>query len=644
MYEKKKLFFAFILGLFFVVKILWVVLPTFSMGIPRLGDDSLVYLWAGKASFDHNQVSQQGIKDIAAIRESSDVISKETDYSRARVTMRTAGVSASPLYIGMGYILNFGVTQKTLFAIMEISICLLLGFGLAYFLSGLVGASGTSFALGLLIFSIFPNQGIHYLIPSVCALAIFLILLRVVFFEGVYFYKFVLGFLLLFIHTIGQVYLLFSIMLIFSQQLVKDKFSRDGLYSIALLVFCAILFRLITPLIGAIQPPTSGMGGINLSQYGSNFIGFFRLLSVFVTTQPLMTFFTSLGCLIILFNFRKNINLSLTWGGFLILLFASLLVDIPGYPADLASRVLVPFVILCLGISGKWIFEKLKSKNSMIFFVLASAVIVVFTQVPYFLEYFFTNLNSRYQVLNENILEKDLKKIQIDSKIIWLDSDTQMMTGFLKGAAVFNTIPYIMVAKTKMLHDMIAKSNNFFYVLPYPESLNGLSAIQSRSLEPRYYGYGFDHFESISVLSDKERLGRIYIRTINALPEDFIVFSGSSENKCSLEKIKTSNNKTWFMLSGCNDSLIIDIKSVNQKVKLIGLSFDLPRNELSWPWGRGGFKLIAKPRDKNIQALAVRFDLEWLLGKSAYEDLQPYLNKSKIIKDEGGFIWAQYAH
>lgn len=642
MYQRSRLLLAFILTLFFAVKVLWILIPTMSMGVPRLGDDSLVYLWSAKTSFDHNQVNQQGVKDIVAIRNSSDSINEEADHLRARVTMRTSGISPSPLYFALGFILKSGISLKASFAIMEVSISLLLGFGLAYFLLGFVGVSGASFAFGLLIFSIFPNQGIHYLIPSVCDLAIFLILLRVIFSEGFYFYKFLLGFLLLLIHPIGQVYLLFSIALLFSQQLVKGKFSRDGFNSIALLVFCAILFKLITPMIGAIQPPTSGMGGINLSQFVTNFSGFVQLLSVFGTTQPVMTFFSSLGCLIILFNLRRNVDLSLMWGGFLILLFASLLFDLPGYPAELASRILVPFVILCLGISGKWIFEKLKSKKSTIFIIIAFAVIVLFTQLPYFLKNFFTNLNGRYQILNENILEEDLKKIPIDSKIIWLDSDTQMMTGFLKDASLFNTVPYSMVAKTKILHNMMAESKNLFFILPYPESLNGLSSIRSKSIEPRYYGYGFDHFESISVLSDKERLGSIYIEAINAATDDFIVFSGSSEKKCRLEKIKAMNNKTWFMVSGCNDSLTIDIKSVNQKVKLIGLSFDFPKNELNWPWGREEIKLIAKPNDKHIETVAVRFDWKWLLGKDKYDDLQRYLNESKIKKDEGGFIWVEY--
>src|SRR3546814_11553806 len=52
------------LSIFLIVKVVWAVAPTQIMGLPRLGDDALVYVWSGANSAFASLSDSHAVRDI----------------------------------------------------------------------------------------------------------------------------------------------------------------------------------------------------------------------------------------------------------------------------------------------------------------------------------------------------------------------------------------------------------------------------------------------------------------------------------------------------------------------------------------------------------------------------------------------------
>ena len=92
---------------------------------------------------------------------------------------------------------------------------LIFGLAIAYFLTGLFGAGAAGLALGLLAFKVFPDTGLHYVVPSNLAMALALIIWgRLVRRQGKAPWTLALGSLALAaMHPIGLIYAVMSVVL-----------------------------------------------------------------------------------------------------------------------------------------------------------------------------------------------------------------------------------------------------------------------------------------------------------------------------------------------------------------------------------------------------------------------------------------------
>lgn len=433
MSEKK--FFYVALVWILLAKVFWIFGPTAAMGIPRLGDDSLVYLWTGASSVVHSQLSSNAIEDIVSIRSLSDNPSPQLEFARARITMRVASVIASPYALLTGVLIDCGIHLKYVTAIMEFLVFLVFLGALIYFGLKRFGYGPSAIVLVILSVALLPNQGIHFLVPSVLTMSLALIMYSLILDRGSVLVVFVLSVLLLLIHTIAQIYLLLAMLLLMLTAMQRKKIGVDLMaYAIAM-ALGYVVWILVAKLTGVTFAKTSGMGGVVLDRYLFNLLGFVRLFKDFMVNQPLLVLLLIYGAAVSAkSSFQTKLLLLTLVAG----IFASFLIEIPGYPADLTTRIFVPLSIILFYCAALQIWRKLRIINLR--FVSPMVLFLVFVlsaEAKPFFGYFYNNINQRNQIIHENLMRSELAEISKQSNIIWLDSDIQMIYGLLLGGGIY---------------------------------------------------------------------------------------------------------------------------------------------------------------------------------------------------------------
>ena len=193
--------------IFLVVKIFWVSIPAYSMGGARLGDDSLVYLLSGKSNIlnptPHQRI-QLEIRSLGNTLLSDDSL----EFNRARVLMRNTFVAATPYALIAEAVEGMNFSIKVTFMVLEIMVAAILTYSIWFFTRIIFNDEISALVLLCLSFAILPNQGLHYLVPSVLTLSFGVMLWgKVINGKDHIFSIFLVSFLLMASHQIGLFYL-----------------------------------------------------------------------------------------------------------------------------------------------------------------------------------------------------------------------------------------------------------------------------------------------------------------------------------------------------------------------------------------------------------------------------------------------------
>jgi hypothetical protein len=255
-----------------------------------------------------------------------------------------------------------GFSWETSYNVLEIAGSLILSLAIIYWLYSLFGAGPAGIALLFLAFTPFPNQGLHYIVPSNLALGI-----------GIFswasllhrprrpYWILIAGTLaLVSMHPVGRLYALLGIFLFIFLN-VKHMKRPDWLVS-GLSIFIVVITFLLPLIIHrpelsfAPEPPPPDWNPRlgyynNIREAASLVIFWMRLYGGFL----IATLFLFLG----LFSLpateqpARVLSMGILLGG---LLCASLLQVLPRYPAEAFSRIWVPAAIFLTGLiaHGIW--------------------------------------------------------------------------------------------------------------------------------------------------------------------------------------------------------------------------------------------------------------------------------------------------
>lgn len=628
---ERKTFYIAILFIIFA-KVFWIFGPTYAMGIPRLGDDSLVYLWTGASSVAHSQLDSTAIQDIVRVRNLNDAPNHETDFSRARVTMRVASVIASPYALITGELLKSQLDLKYVFAIMEFIIFLLLLVSLLFFGLKAYGYGPFSIALIVLSLAFFPNQGMHYFVPSVMVMSLSLVINSLIIRKQSAFFVFVLSLVILLTHTIAQIYLLLVLLFIAITLLKERGFSRENVYYLVAMTFGVVAWQLIAYVSGVTYAKTTGMGEVDIENYLTNFYGFIQLMIGFTLNQPLIAAIVLYGAC----NTRSLIcSHRLLLLTYLIGVFVSFLINIPGYPADLTSRIFVPITIFLVLSASVHLWKQIVLRGvgwAKWFSVIFLLVFIV--QYNHFIKEFFANINQRSQIVYENVLSKVLDQLPSNASIIWMDTDTQFMYSLLVGKSFLHAIPYKSVSHSEYIKE-IFKTDNLYVAAEYPERLNGISALRGQyDFTRRFYGFDLKHYKTIVIENTDRSIPELMYLKIENL--QYLTVKDDQGAACKLTP--SLNQSDWFSVSGCSKTHIL-ITSASQKGVLTGVQIGVLNQNQSWPWGSASVNLTVYPRNDGFDFATLNFGWEVILGADMMKDISFSPNYVlRVVNDLSGVV------
>ncbi len=231
------------LAVYLLVQGLLVNVPLWQRPMPPELDDSVTYILKTK-------LLQEGIFRVSpALADLQRQLHEPSDNAAIARQRALAGSRILPFYHPLFSILllalnKLGLDLMTAFKVVWSLGPLVFGLAFAYFLASLFGGGAAGLALGLLAFKVFPDTGLHYVVPSNLALALAVVIWGRLFSRlGQAPWTLALGSLaLVALHPIGAIYAIMSVALAFLLAEHKERFNT---YLPMLFVIAAVVLLFV---------------------------------------------------------------------------------------------------------------------------------------------------------------------------------------------------------------------------------------------------------------------------------------------------------------------------------------------------------------------------------------------------------------
>jgi hypothetical protein len=635
----RKLFVLSLL-LFVVVKLSTVWLPARIMGVPRLGDDALVYLWWGENSFIG--AKSPAVRDVVGLHHLDIYASSDDLFNRDHVTMRVTGAAVSPVLLAIGGLIRAGLDPIFAFAIQESIVALVLAAALGVFLCYYFGYAAASITIFILTFAILPQHGVHRFVPSVFALAIGLILFVLASKERPnLIVVFLVSCLLLVSHQIGLVYFCIAGALRVLNAAMNRRIGKETVCFLIALLIAGVLAVLLFLLIGRIPESTDGRGALSFT----NVVGNAVAVAQRWINKPFSLIILALGAVAYarVFHLRSPVTLLLALVGAAIV--ASFFYDIPGYSGIIAMRLFVVFVVVASGVIASMIVARWDNKRvRLATFICCAGYAAISSAEIYKQTYSFAN--SRYVLIDFPKLRQTLRSVQTEKPILYTEADYGLLTALLAGGYRYGALPIPMISDTQELKSLVANIKPDVLVLQPPRNLSGYSGLDSPSLAKRFYGYRFGPFRRVEIQSKARFKDFAFVRLDGLDGKDKISISAEHRSddqasNCATPQIGRMPKADWYRIGnpGCRYTKI-SLQGVSNSVALTGFSADPPGEQTDWPWGTK-VSLSAWPKRGN-KPLAVDFSWEALFRDNKIQWLNESLAQApEFTTDQGGLIFAK---
>src|SRR5215211_4628577 len=350
---KRLLFTAGIL-LFTAVQLTMVILPIRSRTAPVETDDSYTYI---VKAVEMQECFLQDCPALNDLRQQLTASSEKEHISwlRYREYVRAFSIY-HPLHSLLLTSLHLaGLAWEASYNVVEIAGSLFLSLAISYWLYRLFGAGPAGIALLLLTFTPFPNQGLHYIVPSNLALGIGMFTWGSLLKRHLHSHWIMIGgtLALISMHPIGRLYALLGIFLFVflnAKQMRRTDWLSIGLGILIVVTTFFLPLIVARPELSIVADPPPDDWSV-WSGYYNNFkeaVSFIILWMNLYGGFPMASLFILVGLLSLPPNEQRTrvVSMALLLGG---LLCASLFQVLPRYPAEAFSRIWIPSVIFLTG-------------------------------------------------------------------------------------------------------------------------------------------------------------------------------------------------------------------------------------------------------------------------------------------------------
>jgi hypothetical protein len=335
-------------------------IPLWNRSLPPELDDSLTYILKTKQM-------QEGLFQVSpAVADLMRQLYRPSDHPEAARERALAGSRIFPFYHPLFSVIlialnKLGLDLMTAFKVVWSLGPLIFGLAFAYFLTGLFGARAAGLALGLLAFKVFPDTGLHYVVPSNLAMALALIIWgRLVRRQGKAPWTLALGSLALAaMHPIGLIYATMSAVLALLLLEARDR-RRIYLAILFVVTLVALVFIISAVTWCPFIPNLFRMPGGSYSLLNMGRAAVMsgqQVISEIVKSggglfgaAPIFCGAVALGLITLTRPVRRPVVMILWLNlGFL----AGILFYVSNHPADVFLRLWIPLVVLLFGLVGQ---------------------------------------------------------------------------------------------------------------------------------------------------------------------------------------------------------------------------------------------------------------------------------------------------
>lgn len=636
------------MAVFLLAKLYLVILTTSALAIPRLGDDSLVYLWNGKLVYTERADQITGLRDIAEQYHLQDGAAN-IDWMRSNVAQRTLPSNMIPTYsLLTRTALSITEDLRWAFAITELVGIGIMAAGMAWLLFEIAGSAAAGIALFAMAFAILPNQGIYSFIPSTFALSCSLILWAYIWRRREHASAIGAGLVALAIlglHPIAKLYVAITPALYWLRLGQWSAWRAPALWRITLACGLSISLALLLPLLfPSLRPPPSNiMGGLNVLDGAlSNLDAVMGLAWDPVVKYNLPWTFMLAGAILFAPRFFLTWPFGALTAGLVALLGVSLLFWLPGYPGELFSRIWVLFVLLTSAIGARFMLDQwarpgLRQKVFKWLFValmVLSALVWVFKYVP-------TVMNWRTEVVDEPLVAAELKSFPEGATLLYAETNVALQASLLLGGDRMGAIAYPMLAGNPSLDALIQQRKPAAIVLPPEPKLNSLAQARYKWFLKRRQGL-YSGVVSHFTISRNQGMPLDDLHLLvegDAKPMHWEA-TDATGNTIARGKTGRTTVSAWMALDIPDTVETIHFNLPNANDWILGISACAPKHNVYWPWESGWamtYGIRGKSPDNSVQ---LEFSAQSLLARVDADELRLYVDPQHPVQsDAGGLVF-----
>jgi hypothetical protein len=564
-----------------------------------------------------------------------------------------------------------GLSWEAAYNVIVIAGAIFLGLAIAYWLYSLWGASVAGIAMAFLAVSLFPGQGLHYIVPSNLSLGIAILIWGIITLRKWNAHWFVLAGVIAMVtmHTTGRLYALVTLLLYY---LFADpnltlpglrnwtrRLSRQQWIAIGI-AFLVVLLAFILPVlinrpdlsVKSDPPPANWKFWYG---YRDNILEALKIVQGWITSYLVWIVpgvLLSVGILATPRARRRPVLITIAIIGALLL--ASLLFVLPRYPAEAFSRIWIPFSILMTGVMAqvivtwfiaiaKWIknwrrqgIPELTNSRWMlsapgwgaILLILIGMLICAISINRIQKGQYLLRETARIMTWKQNVKLDPVQPEQLLSKgcapVLYM-SEVPMHFYFSRGAMDCEAVYYPALEKDSALDAYIEEVP---YLVDWNPSIESglLSGGNSLTLAAG---------DNLKIQSVEELdLNSIEMYLENPGERQALTIIPSLAGGLDIEPIKLeipAGSSGWYRLTNLNMAargLTIQASDKGQPILVQGLRTS-PTRGLYWPWDEG-ISLNYQPKNPQSIERTIQFETG---------ALYPFLNRSlRILSDNGATV------
>jgi hypothetical protein len=651
--------------IFILAKAFFILSQTSAMGMPRLGDDSFAHLWhaaltdrigALKALEGDLGNAPRAVKDIQGYCLGE---TQGQDTLEQHLCDRLAFETAVPdPRLGGTYLLtaslNLGLPLKWTYALFEVSIAVVIGLCVGYFLLRLVGPVPAGVAMAWLAFmTLFPPQGLHQFIPSTLTIGLSLGAWGIVIRRRAP-QRYILAALAFVVlsrfHPISLVYA--GGFVVIAVYAFREHFADKRV------VIGAAVTAVVLALIVAFS---EALREVVVDALSSNLIGNFADNVAALPSR--LADFAGVNWGIVAAFLAGLLFIRRIWDGWVaavvvalaLLMLASLfykteffLFDIP---LDLFARIWVGFTAVGCGLTAV-LLVRWTARGEPTWRRVAAAAAIVLLPVPSifpWIDSLYGNMNGRAEVIDDRAVAKTVASFDRSATLAYGEMELAPQAVFLSGGEDLGLIPMRGLGQFK-LKETLDERKPAAVVLPNFPLLDSLSMVQARTFQRRRYGFDGEIIDSVGVTAPQAGFYALHFRIENdgSLPVTLAPVVAISQNRQGrrLRDITVAPGSQWVTVEVGLDNpakaLIVTLPE--GPVWITGISTDVPpRPGVNWPWdGRAlvQWHVRGAPRDALVGLPFIVPEL-FRFWKAPGYDMIPFDGGGKVISDESGLVFIQ---